>query len=433
MAVLGVAALVLVLVGAGCRNPFRKKPEEVLAHAQNRWTEGSGVRLHARLALDVDTPGTETTPHRSHITLTIDSAGSGKTPEEIRGEGTLTAELSAEDFDGKFAFAQRAIGQTAYLQLQDLTVTMKGGDARVPRTQLQIDSALGAVKGMIGGKWIKIDPQEIASLVKEFGGTKIAIPTPEELHTRQEQIRVALRAHPILLVREDLGNDRVGNVSAYRYRVGINRDAIGSLVTTLSAQLGVPSTQAEEAQHALQDPEVMARIDGVAGEAWISKNEQDILKFAFPIDLAERNGMKASGSAVVEFSDWGKPVTVEAPADAKTIQELFGPLLGGMFGGGLRSDFTPGASPGTPDGTDAPAGALAFPPNVGGPIDTSQVHFKIGTGPDSDGDGLSDSEEARYGSDPHQADTDHDGFLDGVEVQRGYSPTGPGRLPRARR
>ena len=42
---------------------------------------------------------------------------------------------------------------------------------------------------------------------------------------------------------------------------------------------------------------------------------------------------------------------------------------------------------------------------------------------DADGDGLTNTEEATYGSDPWKADTDGDGFDDGFEVQKGLSPT----------
>ena len=43
--------------------------------------------------------------------------------------------------------------------------------------------------------------------------------------------------------------------------------------------------------------------------------------------------------------------------------------------------------------------------------------------PDSDRDGLPDSIEALFGSDPHKADTDGDGIPDGIEVKGwGTSP-----------
>jgi len=57
---------------------------------------------------------------------------------------------------------------------------------------------------------------------------------------------------------------------------------------------------------------------------------------------------------------------------------------------------------------------------------------KLGTNPnnsDTDGDGLMDSDEVKfYHTDPLKADTDGDGYKDGYEVERGYSPTGSGKL-----
>ncbi|HUO75640.1 MAG TPA: hypothetical protein VMU12_01865 [Candidatus Paceibacterota bacterium] len=45
---------------------------------------------------------------------------------------------------------------------------------------------------------------------------------------------------------------------------------------------------------------------------------------------------------------------------------------------------------------------------------------------DSDHDGLCDSEETYWGTDPLKADTDGDGFIDGEEVLSGHDPTKPG-------
>lgn len=41
---------------------------------------------------------------------------------------------------------------------------------------------------------------------------------------------------------------------------------------------------------------------------------------------------------------------------------------------------------------------------------------------DSDQDGLTDSEEKTYGTDPQKADTDGDGYSDGAEIKAGYDP-----------
>ncbi|MDO8752586.1 MAG: thrombospondin type 3 repeat-containing protein [Anaerolineales bacterium] len=51
------------------------------------------------------------------------------------------------------------------------------------------------------------------------------------------------------------------------------------------------------------------------------------------------------------------------------------------------------------------------------------------TGPaDRDRDGLSESEEERYGTSDTNADSDGDGFKDGEEVRAGYNPAGAGTL-----
>lgn len=47
---------------------------------------------------------------------------------------------------------------------------------------------------------------------------------------------------------------------------------------------------------------------------------------------------------------------------------------------------------------------------------------------DLDNDGLSDEEEAFYGTDPQNPDSDGDGYKDGEEVKNGYNPLGAGKL-----
>lgn len=47
---------------------------------------------------------------------------------------------------------------------------------------------------------------------------------------------------------------------------------------------------------------------------------------------------------------------------------------------------------------------------------------------DADGDGLASAQEAQYGTDPENPDTDADGYTDGGEVAAGYDPNGSGKL-----
>lgn len=47
---------------------------------------------------------------------------------------------------------------------------------------------------------------------------------------------------------------------------------------------------------------------------------------------------------------------------------------------------------------------------------------------DPDLDQLNNRDEYKYGTDPNNPDTDKDGFRDGVEVQKGFNPSGQGKL-----
>lgn len=63
---------------------------------------------------------------------------------------------------------------------------------------------------------------------------------------------------------------------------------------------------------------------------------------------------------------------------------------------------------------------------------TDSEEFQLGTNSkeaDTDSDGLFDREELKfYKSDPLDSDTDKDGYADGMEVKGGYDPNGPGKL-----
>src|SRR3989338_2559064 len=64
--------------------------------------------------------------------------------------------------------------------------------------------------------------------------------------------------------------------------------------------------------------------------------------------------------------------------------------------------------------------------------DASEVNVYTSnpTAIDTDNDGLDDySEVFMYGTSPIFTDTDSDGYTDGQEVQNGYNPKGPGKLP----
>ncbi|MEK7094739.1 MAG: hypothetical protein AAB886_01360, partial [Patescibacteria group bacterium] len=99
----------------------------------------------------------------------------------------------------------------------------------------------------------------------------------------------------------------------------------------------------------------------------------------------------------------------------------------------------------------SPEAALILDVNTGLPKDIPEEQPVVTAPVDSDGDGLTDDEEAKQGTsirkpdtdndglfdreevivyktNPLSADTDKDGYTDGAEVSGGYNPNGAGKL-----
>lgn len=61
-------------------------------------------------------------------------------------------------------------------------------------------------------------------------------------------------------------------------------------------------------------------------------------------------------------------------------------------------------------------------------VEDALVDAEEKTSEDADEDGLTAIQEAQYGTDPENPDTDGDGYTDGGEVAAGYDPNGSGKL-----
>jgi len=67
--------------------------------------------------------------------------------------------------------------------------------------------------------------------------------------------------------------------------------------------------------------------------------------------------------------------------------------------------------------------------NVSTNVHTNTSDDDTTSAKDTDNDGLTDTLELIYGTDINNPDTDGDGYLDGQEIQNGFNPKGPGKLP----
>lgn len=293
----------------------------------------------------------------------------------LPGVGALTATL-----------ASRTVGTQQYLRLDAARIDpASDGDAS------SFPLLVAAIQGVIGGRWMLVDAAGLAAIGQVISAVEPA-PDDETVGTGDgSALRATFATMPLFRTAEYLGADRVDGDRALHYRARFNPDIVRAYLRAASTR-DVRTTKQITAALAFTEAQIVPAMEAIVADVWVTRRGYALRRVSFPFHVTDPNsGADVRGTADLRWSGWNGPVTVEQPTDAVPIAELLGPFLRGR-----------GSTVLTPDG----AAAL-----------------------DADHDGLTNTLERVYGSDPARSDTDGDGYDDGAEVENGYSPIGTGRLP----
>lgn len=249
----------------------------------------------------------------------------------------------------------------------------------------------------LNDQWLKI-PKETQELVKKTATPLISketnaleqttqTPTPEQT----TKLKELWRKSNILRATATLPDEILEGVATFHYRWTLDREALKKLIADTQTIVGAQTLNEKMLTDFNRELDKLPAMP--EGELWIGK--KDFLPYKFTATMqSQQDGSRATLSFTETLKDFNKPVTVVAPADAKDIMEVIGPLLGSVY-----------------QGIVPPLANVAAEANK-----------------DSDGDGLLDGAEKLYGSDPNNPDTDNDGHSDAEEVNNGYNPVGEGKL-----
>lgn len=226
-----------------------------------------------------------------------------------------------------------------------------------------------------------------------------------------QKMRSAISGSRIIKITATLNPETIEGVNSYHYKFDVDKAALTDLFVKISE---IQFEQSQQFFQLFDNPAIndsknidinklkedfaearrqsleknLAKTQFSNGEIWIAKKDKFISKVLINITIDDDY---AAATANIEMvaRNFNKPVSIEAPADAKPLEEFIGPLFGGNFGG-LQSGAT---------GQE-----------------------------DSDQDGLDNNMELLSGTNPNNPDSDGDGYKDGEEVRNGYNPLGPGKL-----
>jgi len=283
-------------------------------------------------------------------------------------------------------------------------------------------------------KWMKVDQSQLSSTpLKAF-----------DVQTIVQIFKKTFSSQEVLAGVDDRGSESIDGNKAYHYVVRLNLQRVVQGLKELVRATKTTLTLQEETQ--LYDA-VSGALANASIDIWIDTLDFRLVRLQMPLQ-STNNGVTVNGTLQLALSEFNKSVTISIPSDARPLGEIVGDVFKafGASGATTLPGGAPFAMPGVSTGsgpdtdfdglTDSQERAIKTNPasadtDNDGLIDGDEVN-KYHTDPlkvDTDGDGLTDGEEVlRWHTDPLKSDTDGDGYNDGQEVHNGYNPLGPGKL-----
>jgi len=253
-------------------------------------------------------------------------------------------------------------------------------------------------------RWLRVDVKRLLSLVTLplVGGEHPELSEEDKAFLIDE-----FRQTPFIQVEEKLQSENIGGVRTYHYKVRPEKLFFKDFyVLAESKRLGRELTNKER----LAAESFFANVTEDSGEMWIGAGDYYLyrVRLRFKYDNGERSGYL---SLTASFSQFGQTPVIQAPtSEVEDVTQVLASLLPGF------KEHLPLAKEGqVPWGT--------ADEKTGLPIKVADEGQD-----DPDKDGLPNSLERFYGSDPNNPDTDGDGKKDGDEVNAGDNPTGAGKL-----
>lgn len=319
-------------------------------------------------------------------------------PENPKGDEKIKIEagFSSEGGSQKFSADMDAVTlgpKKVYYKLNDYDLGIFG-------------FIYGGLLSPLKNKWYYVDAEKL----KEMSPTASA----DSLEMNKKLLE-AYSKYDFFKFKKDLGDDKVGDVAAYHYEVSLDRKAITDFyfevldVVSKDGAILTPENKSylnDFKNDVDRSGDILDEVfSNIKTEIWIGKKDKIIRRVAVNANFDEKvfkafeekmkeisplggssNNLTEDVNATIIFgldfslANINEPVVIEEPADAGDLLEALEAAMSNSF---AKSVATPA---------------------------------------DTDKDGLSDTLERIYKTDPVNPDTDGDGYKDGDEVKNGFDP-----------
>ncbi len=353
-----IVVLAILIVGGGAYAAYdyfggsEKQPKEVLSKMfENSFDLNSGpetVSFLGAMNFNLMDSG------NNILVMSFDFEGTSQSAEENMGSADMTLGGDFEiDVDGSsFSFAVsvdlRQLDDQSYFKLNSLDVNSSGSSG------FEAAMIAGMVEGFsepLKDQWISIDLSDIEENPL-IGAQPYSSASPEDVEKILQIINEEIKVAGLFEVLEDFGTEKVRGVSSHHYKLEI------LLPETLDAYSLILKRMLEEGLIESPDPTVDLKdldleiaefreelvasgVDNPVLEVWIGKKDYLLRKVTVPtyvIDMEKITPEIQGGgedslsfSMSMEYFDYGEPVDIVAPADARNLEEIMQEMFGGLF------------------------------------------------------------------------------------------------------
>lgn len=342
-------------------NPFRPEPDKVIQEMTQRMKQvktihsATEINIEAKeedgvanisliLNSDADTTDSKNTKSTGNFDIAFDLKPTGKYT-------TSSGEIKVS-----FGGEAKTIGQISYFKIN----TIPSMIADSLRSETGID-----LNGMLRDKWIKIDPESISKSLKEFMENYLGasmVPEIEGMLEKQfesqkglqEKFKKMTEGKKFFLVKKELSDSEINGIKSYHYIMSLDKGVVKSLIPEFAILYIDMIKEIMPPDYPLTDEDIyeakkqitqelnksfdefFAKVGDIDGEVWIGKKDCLLYKVKMEkvIDLSKLNenkeyrpNEKMTFKVDMNFSNFDKPVIVEAPKEFTDIMDILMPII----------------------------------------------------------------------------------------------------------
>jgi len=310
-------------------SPFRPDPEEVMAQISSKMEGLNSLSIDSKLDIVLDAAD-------KSQNVKISVSAKSDSDKNNNATGTLYFTLTGAGQNFSITVENRSKGGTAYTKIIDFTV---------PTSFMSDLKEYGVDVAIIKGQWIKIDGNEVSKYLEQYLGTAGAGMIEQNIKGQQQlqnQITQIISGKKFFLVKQELPDEEIKGEKVYHYVVGLNKEEVKKTIPEIfkSALKSMESEQQIPIGSGLiadmmgqMIGNVLDQLGEINADIWIGKKDNLVYKVNFQkaIDLSKlveyfigSIGFTEAGSGAIpkmnlaingniEFSNFNKPVQVEAP------------------------------------------------------------------------------------------------------------------------